>query len=126
MTGNLVVNSMDINSHVHSGGNAGAYLYPSAIWYDAGILPETSVVNLGPGFVNGECKVTTAIGQLPTNVEGVDQGCTRHEWISTTAFRVRCRYSVDHEADNCQDFWKSSPDGVPCNASFSVMCVKGM
>lgn len=126
MTGNLIVNGMDINSHVHSGGNAGAYLYPSAIWFDAGIVPEGTVVGLGSGFVNGECKVTTAIGQFPTNVEGVDQACSRHEWVSATSFRVRCRYSGGHEADNCQDYWKDPPDGMACNASFSVLCVKGM
>lgn len=126
MSGNLVVKGMDVNTHTHGGGATGAYLYPSALWYDAGIVPENTVVSLGVGFVDGECSVTTAMGQFPSNVEGVDQACSRFEWISSTAFKVRCRYSGGHEADNCQDYWKNPPDGMPCNASFAVLCVKGM
>ena len=95
----------------------------SNLWFDAGVEPDMSKVNLPGGFVGSDCQVMTAFSQMIDNVEGIDNICTRHEWVdNSTAFNVRCRLSGGHEAKNCTDFWKSPPDGEPCRASYFVMC----
>ena len=97
----------------------------SNLWFDAGVETDMTKVNLPGGFVGSQCQVMTAFSQMIDNVEGIDNICTRHEWVDgSSAFNVRCRLSGGHEAKNCTDFWKSPPDGEPCRASYFVMCKK--
>lgn len=133
ISGNLSVqNSISeakLPDHVHNGADGqGGTIFPSAIWFDAGIRLDGETVAVPAGYSQSQCKVTTSIAQYFGWVEGIDVACSWPAWVDG-GVRVGCRFSGGPVAegspnDNCQALMQGA--GQPCSASYVVMCAKGM
>lgn len=118
------VDGVDVSNHDHSGEGQGGFLFPGAIWFDAGYRWDGEAVGVPDGYGSGNCAATAAFGRTGDGAafEQLDNLCVRADWDGSSIV-IRCRMFSGGEAHSCDELW-GSDKSAQCIASYVVICAK--